>query len=52
MVWNGTKTETVETVSDRTDDLDHRAEAAVLMRSLRVLHNELVYVRLDWFIGD
>jgi hypothetical protein len=37
MGWNGTKTETVETVSDLAADFDHRAEAPVLMRSLRVV---------------
>ena len=37
MAWSGTKTETVETVSDLARDRGHRAEATVLMRSLRVI---------------
>ena len=36
MDWNGMKNETVETVCDMGGDSGHRAEAAVLMRSLRV----------------
>ena len=37
MAWSGARIETVETVLNITADLGHRAEAAVLMRSLRVV---------------
>ena len=37
MDWSGVTNETVETVLDLAADLGHRAEATVLMRTLRVM---------------
>ena len=45
------KNETVETVSVRGNAPDHRAEAAVLMRSLRVFDQAIVQLRAVGKVG-